>query len=100
MPVPADNADFRSLARGILASLPAPAAPRRERLQALVKAPKFDARAVDAGSAAGAAFWKLHLDHWTVPVTELSPATANATTLVLDDAGRAKAGDDVRAAAR
>jgi dienelactone hydrolase len=96
VPVPADNADFRSLARGILASLPTPTMPRRERLQALVKAPRFEVRAVDVGSAPGAAFWKLHLDQWTVPVTELTPATASGTTLLLADAGRAKAGDDAR----
>jgi len=113
VPVPADNADFRSLARGILASLPAPAAPRRERLQALVKAPRFDVRAVEAGSSPGAAFWKLHLDHWTVPVTELTPSDGGdasplatpqpagaggrrPTTILLNDAGRAKAGDDAR----
>ncbi|WP_291981235.1 hypothetical protein [Luteitalea sp.] len=98
IPVPADNADFPTLARGILASLPAPAAPTRARLQALVKAPTFTARAVDAGSASGAIFWKLHLDRWTVPVTELAPTTgaAKATTLLLNDAGRARAGDDAR----
>jgi hypothetical protein len=98
IPVPADNADFSTLARGILASLPAPPAPTRARLQALVKAPRFTARAVDAGSASGATFWKLHLDRWTVPVTELAPTTgaARATTLLLNDAGRARAGDDAR----
>lgn len=98
IPVPADNADFPTLARGILASLPAPPAPTRARLQALVKAPTFTARAVDAGSASGATFWKLHLDRWTVPVTELAPTTgtARATTLLLNDAGRARAGDDAR----
>lgn len=98
IPVPADNADFPTLARGILASLPAPAAPTRARLQALVKAPTFTARAVDAGSASGATFWKLHLDRWTVPVTELAPTTGapKATTLLLNDAGRARAGDDAR----
>lgn len=101
VPVPADNADFRSLARGVLAALPTPAAPKRERLQALVKAPRLAVRAVDAGSADGAAFWKLHLDHWTVPVTEVSPtaaagAPARTTTLLLADGGRASAGQDVR----
>lgn len=114
VPVPADNADFRSLARGVLSSLPTPAAPRRERLQALVKAPRFDVRAVDAGRAPGAAFWRLHLGQWTVPVTELSPTGRGdaspratpasgreggnrpSTSLLLADAGRAKAGGDAR----
>ena len=61
-----------------------------------MKAPTFSVRAEQAGTADGTAFWKLHLDNWTVPVTELSPATPTATTLLLNDAGRAKAGDDVR----
>ncbi len=68
----------------------------RERLQALVKAPTFTARAVAAGSSGTSSFWKLHLDNWTVPVTELSPTSPTGTSLVLNDAGRAKAGDDVR----
>ena len=97
IPVPANNADFRSLARAILGARPTPTtAPRRERLLALVKAPTFIVRAEDAGTASGAAFWKVHLDNWTVPVTELSPAAPTATTLLLNDAGRAKAGDDAR----
>lgn len=97
IPVPSDNADFRALARAILAANPAPTtAPRRDRLQALVKAPTFTIRAEQAGTNGDAASWKLHLDNWTVPVTELSPATPSATTLLLNDAGRAKAGDDAR----
>jgi len=99
VPVPDDNADFRSLARAILDARPAPiaAAPRRDRLQALVKAPAFAVRAVAAGTADATAFWQLHLDHWTVPVVELSPATISGTTLVLNDGGRIAAGADVRA---
>ena len=97
IPVPADNADFTSLARGILASLPAPKAPTRARLQQLVKAPTLTTRAVSVGTAPGAEFWQLHLDNWTVPVTELSPASAaTSTTLLLADTGRAKAGNDAR----
>ncbi len=96
VPIPADNADFRTLARGILAALPAPKPPTRARLQRLVKAPTYTARAVEAGSAPGASFWKLHLGHWTVPVTELTPASPTGTTLLLADTGRAKAGGDAR----
>ena len=97
IPVPSGNADFRSLARAILAARPAPtAASTRERLQALVKAPTFAVRAEQAGQAGDTTSWKVHLDNWTVPVTELSPATPVATTLLLNDAGRAKAGDDAR----
>jgi hypothetical protein len=97
VPLPADNADFRSIARGILAALPAPAGPRRERLQELVRMPRYEVRAVADGADTGReAYWQLHMDHWTVPVTEFSPATPTATTLLLNDAGRARAGDDVR----
>ena len=94
VPVPASNADFRTLARGVLASLPTPAAPRRERLAELVRFPRYTVRAVQDGVDTGiATYWKLHLDHWTVPVTELTPAQATGTTLLLDDEGRARAGD-------
>ncbi|BCS34995.1 xylan esterase [Luteitalea sp. TBR-22] len=104
VPVPADNATFTSLARGILASLPAPTAPTRARLQQLVKAPTLTARAQSIGKADGAEFWQLHLDNWTVPVTELSPASVNgrpgepspSTTILLSDGGRAKAAGDAK----
>lgn len=98
VPVPADNADFPALARGILATRPAPSAPRRDRLQSLVKAPRFDVRAVEAGATPGAAHWQLHLGPWTVPVTELTPSGTTAatasTTLLLNDQGRAQAAAD------
>jgi hypothetical protein len=96
VPVPADNADFRSLARAILANLPPPAVPRRERLQQVVRAPRYDARAVSAGNGRGAAYWKLHMDQWTVPVAELSTESPSGTTLLLADGGRATAADDAR----
>ncbi len=97
IPAPADNADFRTLARGVLASLPAPPPPTRERLQALVRAPRLEARAAQAGSSPAATRWKLHLDHWTVPVTEIAPDAPSGTTLLIADTGRASAGADVRA---
>lgn len=98
VPLPADNADFRSLARGILASLPAPPPPTRERLAALVRYARFDTRAVQVGAANGSpTHWKLHMGPLTVPATEVSPATPRGTTIVLADSGRAKAAADVRA---
>ncbi len=96
LPVPADNADFRSLARGILATLPAPAPPRRERLQELVRAPRYEVRPEAAGTDTGAAYWKLHMDHWAVPLVEVAAGNAQGTTIVLADEGRAAASTDVR----
>lgn len=97
VPVPADNADFRSLARGILAALPAPAPITRERLAEVVRYQRLDTRAVAAGAGSGAAsFWKLHMGHWTVPATELSPSSARGTTLLLADEGRATAGAEAQ----
>ncbi len=96
LPVPAGNADFRSLARGILATLPAPAPPQRTRLHEIVRAPRYDVRPEASGSETGAAYWKLHMDHWTVPLVELAPGRADGTTIVLADEGRASAADDVR----
>lgn len=96
LPVPTDNADFRSIARGVLAALPAPASPRLERLQQLVRAPRYDVRPEAAGTSTHAAYWKLHMDHWTVPLVEIAPADARGTTLVLADEGRASAAADVR----
>lgn len=96
-PLPEDNADFRSLARRIAAGLPQPGTPGRERLGELVRYHRYDVRAVDAGAAAGAAHWKLHMDHWTVPAVELTPSGAvRGTTLVVADEGRASAGEAVR----
>ncbi len=98
VPIPADNADFRSLARQVLANLPTPPAPRRERLAALVRAPRYEVRAVTSGrdDTGSTAFWQLHMGPWTVPATELAPTTARRTTLLLADAGRAAAAGDAR----
>ncbi len=96
VPVPKDNADFRSLALRIAAGFPRAGTPRRGRLQHLVRYQRYDARAVAAGSERGAAFWKLHMDHWTVPVVEIAPAAPRGTIMLLADAGRATAGADAR----
>ncbi len=97
-PLPEDNADFRSLARRLASGLPRPGTPTRDGLRALVNAPRYDARAVEAGTEAGAAFWKLHMDHWTVPAVEFAPSgAATGTTLLLADGGRGAAGDAARA---
>ena len=97
VPLPPNNADFRSIARSILGGLAAPGAPSRERLQALVRSPRYDVRAVVAGRDTGlATFWKLHMDHWTVPATELAPPAAKRTTLLIADEGMASAVAEAR----
>ena len=74
VPIPADNADFRSLARQTLAAR----------------------RWCGHPGTRSAAFWQLHMGPWTVPATELAPTTARRTTLLLADAGRAAAAGDAR----
>lgn len=96
VPLPPDNADFRSLARGIAAGLPTPGTPDRDRLRQLVRYPRYDARPVAAGTTSAAAFWKLHMDHWTVPLVEIAPDQPAGTTIVLADGGRGSAGADVQ----
>lgn len=97
-PLPDDNADFRVLARRIASGLPRPGTPTRDRLRALVNAPRYDVRAVEGDRHADAASWKLHMDHWTVPAVELTPGgNVSGTTLLLADGGRVAAGDASRA---
>jgi dienelactone hydrolase len=96
VPVPTDNADFRSLARRIAEGFPRPGTPQRDRLQQLVRYRRHDARAVQTGAAGGASFWKLHMDGWTVPVVEIEPTAPTGTTLLLADEGRANAQEDAR----
>lgn len=96
-PLPDDNADFRSLARRIAAGLPRPGTPQRTRLGELVRFQRYDVRPVQAATADGVSHWKLHMDHWTVPAVELTPARATGTTLLVADAGRASMADAAQA---
>ena len=101
VPLPAGNHDFHSLAMQLSANLPLPGRPDRARLRALVRAPDYKVAATDAGTAreegAEVRRWRLRMDNdWTVPVVELTPATARSTVLLLADAGRAAAGPRVR----
>jgi len=101
-PLPAGNATFTSLARGLAEGLPRADTPRTaDRLRALLRVPVYDVRAVPAGAASDAttpAGWRLHMAHWTVPATVLTPSTpASGTTLLVLDEGRASAGDAAQA---
>lgn len=97
-PLPAGNATFTSLARGLAEGLPrAGATPSAARLRELLRVPTYEVRAVQAVSPGAAermsSGWKLHMAHWTVPAVELSPAgPAQGATLLLADEGRQSAG--------
>lgn len=103
--VPADNADFHSLASALSKNLPRPSNPpdgdsikrwRQSRLKLLsqtVRAEHYDVQAQKASDASGdnisATFWKLRAaDRWTLPATELAPAKAKGTTIIVADQGR------------
>jgi dienelactone hydrolase len=96
--LPDDNADFQTLARSLAAGLPRPGQPGPDRLRELLRAPRYDVRAVEAYPASAVAgFWKLHMDHWTVPLVEQTPAAGTTgTVLILADVGRSSVGDEVR----
>ena len=96
VPLPNDNADFRALALRIAAGFPRAGTPGRGRLTQIVRYPRYDARAVAAGTGGATSFWKLHMEHWTVPVAEITPAAPEGTVVLLADAGRASAGADAR----
>jgi hypothetical protein len=96
VPVPKDNADFPALARQLSAGLPKAGTPSRERLQRVVRYPRYDARAVLAGKDDRASYWKLHMDHWTVPVAEITPDAPQGTTILLADGGRSRAAADAQ----
>lgn len=88
-PLPEPNADFRSLARSIASGVARPGRPDRTRLAALLRAPRYDVRPEKARSNRDATFWKLRMDHWTVPAVELEPdGVSRGATLVVADGGR------------
>lgn len=96
VPVPKDNADFRSLALRIAADFPREGTADRQRLGEIVRYRRHETRAEDAGSAGAASFWKLHMNGWTVPLVEIAPPSPRGTTLLLADGGRASAHADAR----
>jgi len=106
--LPKDNADFNSLAKGLLKELPRDAAlpsdksaaeqwQRRKsaRLSELIKAKPYEVNAESPGSAEKgalkAAYWKLRIGNWTVPAVELTKGEPRGTTLLLADGGRSHA---------
>ncbi|MEX0712565.1 MAG: acetylxylan esterase [Pirellulales bacterium] len=113
--LPEDNADFHSLALGLLASVPADAGPEmdqaaalswqvqsRRRLHDVVRAARFDVAAEKAGEqqreGVRATFWRLRVGDWTVPAVELvpDPASPAAATIVVADEGRTATAEEVQ----
>jgi hypothetical protein len=112
--LPAANEDFHTLALKLAEGLPrhaevpdASAARQtwtdeaRRRLEVVVRAPRYEAkldaepaRTVD-GIAVRDCRFRIGAD-WTVPGVEFSPADAKETVLVMTDAGRKTAADEVR----
>jgi hypothetical protein len=113
--LPADNADFQSLARQLAASLPrggqvpdaaadkavfaAWQATGRERLRSIVAAKDYRVQAIASGEAEAAGVkayrWKLMMDgDWTVPVVELVRGEPQRTAILVADGGRAAAAED------
>ena len=112
--LPAANEDFHTLALKLAAKLPRyaevpeAAEPRRawteearRRLEATVRAPRYEAkldaepaRSVDGIAVRGCRF-RIGAE-WTVPGVEFAPAGAKATVIVVADAGRKTAADEVR----
>ena len=86
--MPAGNATFLSLAKGLSAALPrAGSAPLRE----IVKAKEFRVTAERAGAEGRAVFWRLRLDEaFTIPAVEFAPpAEPKGTTVIFSEAGPA-----------
>jgi dienelactone hydrolase len=104
--LPADNADFNTLARSLARNLPRVAAwpaskevalswqeEHRRRVREVVRPQDLDVKAQRSGNTekegTQAVFWKLRLGgSWTVPVVELTRGAARATALLVNDAGR------------
>ncbi|MBI2949283.1 MAG: acetylxylan esterase [Verrucomicrobia bacterium] len=111
--LPAENADFHSLALDLSKSLPREAAlpsdpvaaklwqqARRPVLHQIVRTHNYTAHAEqiaqDEAHGVQATFWKLKLAGlWTVPVVELTRGEPKATTILVADGGRTNALDQV-----
>lgn len=99
--LPAGNLDFHQLALAAAQDLPhAPAQATREKLRELVHGPRYEAAADKAGEEARggtkAVFWRLRMGNdWTVPLTELTHDEVKATTILIADAGRKSAANEI-----
>lgn len=113
VPLPKENASLHSLALELSKSLPRPAktptdmesakvwrADRSAKLREIVRAPRYDVRATKVADSEKdgivATSWRLQLGDWSVPVVEVTKGTKDATTLLVQDSGRTRSGDEVR----
>jgi hypothetical protein len=112
-PVPADNATFNSLATALSKGLPRkPELPkdkdaalgwqkeRRAALREIVRVKDYAVSAEKTGSeekdGLKVTFWKLKMDaDWTVPAVELVQGEPKQTAVLVADAGRAGAAEEV-----
>jgi hypothetical protein len=113
VPLPKDNGDFNSLARGLMANLPRdPSLPpsrddmeiwqqqRRMLLRKIVKEREMDVAAVKiatrpAGPYTETDYWLRIGRTWTVPAVELVPAHPQGNVIIIADEGRATAASAV-----
>ncbi|MBI5396637.1 MAG: hypothetical protein HZA91_15190 [Verrucomicrobia bacterium] len=91
--LPADNANFNSLALALCKNLPRPQRADRVKLSAVVRAKNYAVNAERAGSedkdGVTATFWKLKMGaDWTVPAVELVRGAPKETVLLVADDGR------------
>ncbi|MHC5536802.1 alpha/beta hydrolase family protein [Singulisphaera rosea] len=113
VPLPKENASLHSLAIELSRSLPLQIkmptgvesaktwrADRAAKLREIVRAPRYDVRATKVGESDKdgvlATSWRLQLGDWSVPVVEFTKGTKDATTLLVNDGGRARTVDEVR----
>ncbi len=102
--LPADNLDLQKLAQRLMEKLPS-GTPDRDALAATLRLPaasgKVDPGKGDESYLAGSTRvvrWKLRIDdQWTVPAVEFSTPKSGDTTILLADAGRKSAADQVAA---
>jgi hypothetical protein len=109
VPLPKNNADFNSLARGMMAPLPREKnlpSPRKElvdwqekhraSLRQVVRARTLDAASVTIGTRkiddyTATDYWFRVGGAWTIPATEFAPANSRGTAVVIADEGRVAA---------
>lgn len=103
VPLPIGNLDFHQLAMIASQNLPRdPTQATREKLREIVNYQPCAAAATKTGEETRgdvqATFWKLRMGtDWTVPATELTRGAASATTILIADAGRKTAAQDIEA---
>jgi len=100
--MPAENANFHTLALALSKNLPHRGDATRERLRDIVMAKEYEVQArtsfeEQVGKLA-VRTWNLRLSKtWSLPVLELAPVNPKGTTIVLHDQGKAKADAEVKA---